>query len=458
MTNRVDRLIFRNEDKKSQEFIHFLKTSKNKKLKELLESCKKHEWKNWLFEVEIRTGGQVIFNALHVAIVMQNMDVIDHLLDKEDMDYINAQVSQDTTEVLDDKCEDDNWIYGATALHLAARFYHQSLPKLIEVSNELIDNQDNVMSFSPLHITAIAEYHLGSRILIKKGATVDALDKHQRTPLYFAAKSENYLDVVTLVEEGGARIYFKDNQYQPYRVAKSSDIMKFFFTKMTPSDLLEIDPQIQLYDDIVKNHPSLLESFLNIFISSTEKDLEASQNKLHYDLSLFCTGDKEKMKKFNMLHRHLQLIDTGNIHLLLHPTMRVFTDMKWTQFYFHFLLNIFFVVAFLICFSWYGYTYIDMTQCTPLNLNNSKEAPLESTCAQAFKGGGLLSSFKTIICTKNDTIYLKALEKHGQDNVTLCDTGVLDKCRKKSWRSSIQGDSDRYLNSHSLIIDQLMFN
>ena len=252
MTNRVDRLIFRNEDKKSQEFIHFLKTSKNKKLKELLESCKKHEWKNWLFEVEIRTGGQVIFNALHVAIVMQNMDVIDHLLDKEDMDYINAQVSHDTTEVLDDKCEDDNWIYGATALHLAARFYHQSLPKLIEVSNELIDNQDNVMSFSPLHITAIAEYHLGSRILIKKGATVDALDKHQRTPLYFAAKSENYLDVVTLVEEGGARIYFKDNQYQPYRVAKSSDIMKFFFTKMTPSDLLEIDPQIQLYDDIVK--------------------------------------------------------------------------------------------------------------------------------------------------------------------------------------------------------------
>ena len=84
MTNRVDRLIFRNEDKKSQEFIHFLKTSKNKKLKELLENCQKHEWKNWLFEVEIRTGGQVNFNALHVAIVMQNMDVIDHLLDKED--------------------------------------------------------------------------------------------------------------------------------------------------------------------------------------------------------------------------------------------------------------------------------------------------------------------------------------------------------------------------------------
>ena len=247
MNNRRDRLIFRNEDKEAFKFIHFLKTSKTKRLKELLESCQKHEWKDWLFDVEIRTGGHVIFNALHVAIVMQNMDVIDHFLSQEDMDpYINAQVGYDNDLVMDDKFQDDNWIYGATALHLAALFYHQSLSKLIEASNELIDNQDNAISFSPLHITAIAEYHLGSKILIKKGATVDALDKHKRTPLYFAAKSENYLDVVTLVEEGGARIYFKDNQYQPYRIAKSSDIMKFFFTKMTPSDLLEIG-KVQSY-------------------------------------------------------------------------------------------------------------------------------------------------------------------------------------------------------------------
>ena len=246
MNNRRDRLIFQNEDKKAQEFIYFLKTSKTKKLKELLESCQKHEWKDWVFEVEIRTGGYVTFNALHVAIVMQNMDVIDHFLSKEDTAYINAQVVYDNDQIIDDKFQDDNWIYGATALHLAARFYHHSLSKLIEVSNELIDNQDNAISFSPLHITAIAEHHLGSKILIKKGATVDALDTHKRTPLYFAAKSENYLDVVTLVEEGGARIYLKDNQHQPYRIAKSSDIMKFFFTKMTPSDLLEIG-KVQFY-------------------------------------------------------------------------------------------------------------------------------------------------------------------------------------------------------------------
>ena len=101
MNNRRDRLIFRNEDKEAFKFIHFLKTSKTKRLKELLESCQKHEWKDWLFDVEIRTGGHVIFNALHVAIVMQNMDVIDHFLSQEDMDpYINAQVGYDNAKLV----------------------------------------------------------------------------------------------------------------------------------------------------------------------------------------------------------------------------------------------------------------------------------------------------------------------------------------------------------------------
>ena len=51
---------------------------------------------------------------------------------------------------------------------------------------------------------------LFSRMLLMKGAEVDAVDAKGRTPLFFAARSENYLDVVTLVEEGGADI-FKTN-------------------------------------------------------------------------------------------------------------------------------------------------------------------------------------------------------------------------------------------------------
>ena len=211
---------------------------------------------------------------------------------------------------------------------------------------------------------------------------------------------------------------------------------------MTPKELLQVDPKLQLYDEIVKDHPSLIEPFLNIFIDSTEKDLETSKNTFKYDLSLFCTGEKETMKKFNNLHRHVQLIDSGNIDMLLHPIMRVVTDLKWSQFIFNFLVHIFFFLLFLLFFSWYGYGYIDMTQCTPLNLNNLENPPIESTCAESVKAYYFESGFHAVICTKNNTEYSKAIEKYGKERILLCE-GLLDKCRKKSWRSKIVNDPDK---------------
>ena len=440
MNNRLDLLEFRNGDRVCQSFIHFLKTSKTKSLLRLFANNTPDLWKNWEFETDIKTGGSVTFNVLHVAIIMQNKEVIDHILEEndtwslEDMkSFVNVHVKYEQHDK--DEYEDDDWIFGANAIHLAARFYHQALQKLIEVDNELVYNNENVMKFSPLHITAIAESHFGSRLLLKKGAKVNAVDKYNRTPLYFAAISENYLDVVTLVEEGGANIYFPysseaGKQLAPYYIAKSSDILKFLFSKMTAKDLLKVDPELCLFEEIVEKHPSMIEPFLNIFITSKEKDLDIRKNMFQYDLSLFFTGDEARKEKYNMMHRHLDLVESENQDMLLHPIMRAFTDMKWNQFYYKFFINIFFIFMFLVFFSWYGYQYIDVTQCEPLD-----PKVLESTCAKAYKGSSLLSGYHAIICTKNDELYNEALKNH-PGSVLLCDGGFLDKCRKKAWRTS----------------------
>ena len=168
MNNRLDLLEFRNEDRVCQSFIHFLKTSKTKSLITLFANNTPDLWKNWEFETDIKTGGSVTFNVLHVAIIMQNKEVIDHILEEndtwslEDMkSFVNVHVKYEQHDK--DEYEDDDWIFGASAIHLAARFYHQALQKLIEVDNELVYNNENVMKFSPLHITAIAESHFGSR-------------------------------------------------------------------------------------------------------------------------------------------------------------------------------------------------------------------------------------------------------------------------------------------------------
>ena len=127
---------------------------------------------------------------------------------------------------------------------------------------------------------------------MKRGAKVDPRDMRNRTPLYFAAMCNNYHDVVSLVEEGNANIYKRDESGKsPINVVKSNDILKYFFTKMTSKDLLKFDPNIDLFDEVVDNHPTMIEPFLNIFITSEKKDLDDPENKLKYDLAFFTTGD-----------------------------------------------------------------------------------------------------------------------------------------------------------------------
>ena len=226
-----------------------------------------------------------------------------------------------------------------------------------------------------------------------KGAKVDAVDKLGRTPLYFAAQSDNYRAVVTLVEEGGADIFKTDfnERKGPYDVAKSTDILKYFFSKTTVEKLLEEDPEIKLFDKIVENNPSLIGPFLDIFISPCGKaDLDSLDARFEYNLSLFNTGNQEKKKMSNMMHRHLKLIDTKNTDMLLHPIMRAFTNLKWMQSMGLFLLLITCVFAFLLCFSYYGYHYIEVIKCQPLNFDKAEKTAekkeIEENCARGFEG------------------------------------------------------------------------
>ena len=120
-------------------------------------------WQEWVFEVDLSGGGKVKLNVLHVAIIMKNKPVIDFILKQDDSDikyFVGKSVQGNKAE---DRFEEDDWIYGATSLHLAARFFHDVMFKLIEVNKELVNNQENDLKLSPLHITAIVEFHIGTR-------------------------------------------------------------------------------------------------------------------------------------------------------------------------------------------------------------------------------------------------------------------------------------------------------
>ena len=259
------------------------------------------------------------------------------------------------------------------------------------------------------------------RILLKKGAKVDVSDIHGRTPLYFAALANNYHDVVALVEEGNADMYKRDHKGReaPINVVKSNDIMKYFFTKMTSKDLLNFDPDMDFFDQVVERHPAVIEPFLNIFISSEGKDLDAPDNSIKYDLSLFVTG--KQRKKFNMMHRHLKLIDSSNTDLLLHPIMRALTDLKWMQFLWLYAGVIISVFTFLIFFTWHGFLYVDFCQCHPINTSTFEDFGGETELDPSQCGR---NRWGVIICTNTS---LNVPEKI-KTSVLFCENVLLD-CR-----------------------------
>ena len=118
-------------------------------------------WKEWIFETDLSGGGKIKLNILHVAIIMKNKTVIDFILKQNDIkSFVGKRVQGNKSG---DKLIEDDWIYGATSLHLAARFFHDCMFKLLEVNKELVNDQKNQLKLSPLHITAIAELHIGTR-------------------------------------------------------------------------------------------------------------------------------------------------------------------------------------------------------------------------------------------------------------------------------------------------------
>ena len=120
--------------------------------------------------------------------------------------------------------------------------------------------------------------------------------------------------------------------------------------------LLEKDSQLEVYEEIVKNHSKLIQSFLDIFITSNNKE-----GTLKFDLSLFTTGTGSY---FNMMHRHRFLIEKNQKEHLLHPLMLGFTEIKWRSYLQRFIPMTIFIFMFMAFFSWHCFTYEDLTGCS----------------------------------------------------------------------------------------------
>ena len=91
----------------------------------------------------------------------------------------------------------------------------------------------------------------------------------------------------------------RQDKETPLHVAKTGQIIRILLSRTTPKKLKEAD-QIEerlFFDQILKHHPSVMKSYLDLMVSSRE-DLEKDDPHLIFDLSMFDYDGDEKQTNF----------------------------------------------------------------------------------------------------------------------------------------------------------------
>ena len=140
-----------------------------------------------IVQMLLQKGANVHSNCiLHYAVLSQNKDIVRDLI----------QYGIDVNETI--KNQD-------SALHLAAEMGFKEIVQILVDSKANIESKSNTGNATPL-ITAAAHNNKSIvKILIKKGACVDATDHTGETSLHKAAKS-GYQHIVQMLLENGANI------------------------------------------------------------------------------------------------------------------------------------------------------------------------------------------------------------------------------------------------------------
>ncbi|MDR2377463.1 MAG: ankyrin repeat domain-containing protein, partial [Puniceicoccales bacterium] len=113
----------------------------------------------------------------------------------------------------DQETENENSREGQTLLHFAARGGHMRLTRLLLEKGAAVEAKDNDEN-TPLLLAALNGYTEVVPLLLEKKATVEAKNKYGNTPLILAV-SNRHTEIVRLLLEKGAEVEAKTNDGDP---------------------------------------------------------------------------------------------------------------------------------------------------------------------------------------------------------------------------------------------------
>ena len=354
---------------------------------------KKHNWNSFEYSISLElsrkhkiegkesenipTGGHnftATFGFVHFLAITDKFKVLSEMKLSDDEMLRPVNVTNETAPVV----RKDSWIFGATALHLAAMYSPKSLAVFLFTAK----NKERVMEatnlatkrgVTALHVAAMSHDPFGVQILLKHGAKQEAQDSKNYTPLFYAAKAAGIEATYHLLETGQANAN-----------AQGTNGKTALFKAETYKDVLllinyNIDKDIEMNENekfpdertalhyLVNNCYD--ESPLAVMDSAI---FEEDDDTFHMDLGLALADEKKET-----LGLHKKLLKKSRKDLFLHPIMETFLHFKFKESGYAFNVRLITNLILCIAFSMLGTYFTKLYDCKYVDETDEKEDSLD---------------------------------------------------------------------------------
>jgi len=351
-------------------------------------------------DADAKSKFSATFNALHVAIVLESTKVFNYLLKSmsemsEEFVLKKVNVHSNTPEKVD---VTERWIFQANCAHLAVKYMPTALQLLLtnNTSADLKDLKSEPFGTYPLHLAAMNNDALSTRILLRRQANLEVQDKIGYTPLHYASRRNNLSSLSELLEAGANPFTTSSTGKTPLGKANSYECAQLLLTAMSEDTRNNSGTNNPIRDALVQTAeqnqlPGATEAILDSAVTCPGGD----GNLYVYDMSILSTQEQKDVLlnsketasrqsvSMNEMDVHTKMKENGNSQLLLHPLMAMFLHIKWQlqkdtiSVITEMILNLLHVIL----LSALGYNYLDLVSCTaiPLGENGVKDCFITSS-------------------------------------------------------------------------------
>ena len=328
------------------------------------------------------------FNALHVATILESTKVFHYLLNNmpEEMLKQVVAINPNAPDKIDEVDVTERWVFQANCAHLAVKYMPAALQLLLATNTTAVLKEIPSKPFGtyPLHLAAMNNDALSTRILLRHRASHKVQDGIGYTPLHYASRRNNLSSLAELLDAGANPFSISNNERTPLGKANGYECAQLLLIKMR-EDARNTSRANLIKDALVQTAeqnqlPGATEAILDSAITCSEGE----GNLFVYDMSILLVEEQASPnlqenaasqslsdEDCNEMDVHTTLKENGNSQLLLHPLMAMFLHIKWQlqkdtiSVIKEMILNLLHV--FLL--SALGYNFLALVSCTPIPLD-----------------------------------------------------------------------------------------